>query len=201
MKTKARPLKRTRLVKIKPLKKIGLIIFLILASVLALVAISINFSSFKEINDITPTPKNNYSEIQAINPIETSNINSAENLKPIELEMNQPERTSDGLKADSQEINAYSAIVSVIYDNGLKILNNSIFDRVHDQALNPPTDWLNISLNKKNNSFTVTCRRDFWLKDCLGGALSRLEAGSSCSRNVIKDRKNTLSLECERLKN
>lgn len=192
--------------KTKPLKNIGVTIFLILVSTLVLLAIIINFSYYS----IQKTAENKQA-LELDNPPQTESISETNNLTPTELELDNsqpiegeststnPEISLDAFLS-STKVETYSAVVSAIYENGLKIINNDVSDRQDKQILTPASDWINISLNSADDSFTVTCRRGFWLKDCIGGSISRLDTNGSCRRVVLKDRKNSISLECDRIK-
>lgn len=104
---------------------------------------------------------------------------------------------ADSLTRGNFGLDSYSAVVTVVRDSDLKILNFEVFNRADNHPLEPKEEWLNVVLNQKKQSFSAACRSGFLITDCSGGAISRLDDNQACSRAVEKDLKNTISLECQ----
>lgn len=100
--------------------------------------------------------------------------------------------------ADLRTVKQYSAVISVVDEQGFKIINQDAFERRNSQVFPASKDWVIIDLDEKNKVFRVFCHRGFTITDCSGGGVTRLKSGDFCARSVEKDTKNTLSLTCSR---
>jgi len=176
-------------------QKLIALIFMVSACGLFLVAIIINFATAPRSEAPAPTSF-------ITSPPEEAPSSAVTTTSPVTTtaavaEVATPLTTSS--RPDLKGIKEYSMVISVVYDNGLKIINQDVFVvGKNDKIENAPTDWALVSLDQKNRLFHVICQPDFGLRDCSGGILRRLNSGDDCERTVENNTKNSVSLRCAR---
>lgn len=179
---------------LKKVKKIWLIIFLSLVLLISLIANFFYIVSYYKLQSLS-----NQDYFVPLANLDNSN-NSIDISNPGKNQANIPAVSDKSTAASAltavNGILNYSAVITVIYEQDLKILNFDVFDRNNQAALTPKEDWLRVSLNRNNNYFRVYCRAGYTIKDCSGGVTTRLADEQYCTRLIGRDIKNTISLEC-----
>lgn len=184
--------------------KILIIFFLIFVSSLFLTALVVNFSldpgrEQKTVLEILPpqiSENENDSLIEASAP-DVSQISTSTEIEALsEIKEEDMARPKVNLPTNLKGVKQYSTVISVVDEDGLKIINQDVFDRSGIQVLPASKDWAIIALDQESKIFRVFCQNGFNLSDCSGGNVSRLKSGDFCARSVNKNTKNTINLTC-----
>lgn len=93
-------------------------------------------------------------------------------------------------------VDGYRAIVSVVQEGGLKVVNHDIFDFYNNRLRGEAMIWAPVILEDSKDIFKVQCKTGFAIKDCTGGTVVRNKKEEYCWREVEIDTKNTLILKC-----
>lgn len=93
-------------------------------------------------------------------------------------------------------VDGYRAIVSVVQEGGLKVVNHDIFDFYNNRLRGEAMTWAPVVLENNKDTFKVQCKTGFVIKDCTGGIVVRNKKEEHCWREVEIDTKNTLILKC-----
>ncbi|MFA5163291.1 MAG: hypothetical protein WC441_02055 [Patescibacteria group bacterium] len=189
--------------------KILTTIFLIFVSSLFLTALVVNFSLDPGNGDkvvlspVTPETATDSDQILAeeisLNISTTSSSTEAEVTPEAKEDKEEILKPDSVLPADLKGIKQYSAVISVVDEQGLKVINQEVFKRDGAQVLSANKEWVLISLDQTDKIFRVFCQNGFGITDCSGGQVSRLKSGDFCAKSVEKDTKNTISLACDRV--